>query len=407
MNFLTEIKEGLLIAFEAIRASKLRSGLTTLGIVIGIVTVTLMGTAIEGLNAAFLRSISAIGADVLFISKYPWFSEDPWWKVRNRRDILLQDGRALRAQQQMADAVSIESGTRKSVKYLDRTASNIVIVGNNEDGAAIAGMTMKTGRWFSAAEVDGSRPVCVVGADLATSFFGFDPPLGKKLRVDETNYEVIGVVDKRGKFMGMESLDNQLHLPITRFVTDHQRWPGVTVRVKVRDMKQMDEAREELRGVMRRVRRLEPGKDDDFSINAQEAFVRMFRRVSTVIAGVGLFITGLSLAVGGIGIMNIMFVSVAERTREIGIRKAIGAKRRTILLQFLIEAATICLLGGLVGLGIAWPLSRVMDQFLPATLSLPIVGMALGVSILTGVVAGFLPAWRAARMNPVDALRAE
>ena len=171
---------------------------------------------------------------------------------------------------------------------------------------------------------------------------------------------------------------------------------------------QLDEAREELRQVMRRVRRLAPNEPDDFAINQQEQFVKMFHSVAGTIAVVGLFITGLSLFVGGIGIMNIMFVSVAERTREIGIRKAIGAKRRTILLQFLTEAACICLLGGLIALGIAWPLTLAVQQwFLPATMSLTIVGIALLVSLVTGLVSGFVPAWRAARMNPVDALRSE
>jgi putative ABC transport system permease protein len=170
---------------------------------------------------------------------------------------------------------------------------------------------------------------------------------------------------------------------------------------------QLDEAREELRQVMRRVRRIAPNQPDDFSINQQDQFVQMFNRVAGTIALIGLFITGLSLFVGGIGIMNIMFVSVAERTREIGIRKAIGAKRRTILLQFLTEAACICMLGGLIGLGIAWPLTLIIQRFLPATMSLTVVGIALLVSLVTGVVSGFLPAWRAARMNPVDALRSE
>jgi putative ABC transport system permease protein len=170
---------------------------------------------------------------------------------------------------------------------------------------------------------------------------------------------------------------------------------------------QLDEAREELRQVMRRVRRIAPNEPDDFSINQQDQFVQMFNRVAGTIAIIGLFITGLSLFVGGIGIMNIMFVSVAERTREIGIRKAIGAKRRTILLQFLTEAACICMLGGLIGLGIAWPLTLIIQRFLPATMSLTVVGIALLVSLVTGVVSGFLPAWRAARMNPVDALRSE
>src|SRR5437867_2147309 len=150
-----------------------------------------------------------------------------------------------------------------------------------------------------------------------------------------------------------------------------------------------------------------PGGPDDFSINQQQQFVEMFHRVAGTIASIGLFITGLSLFVGGIGIMNIMFVSVAERTREIGIRKAIGAKRRSILLQFLMEAASICLLGGLIGLGLAWPLTLVLQTFMPAELSPLVVGLALAVALMTGVLSGFFPAWRAARMNPVDALRNE
>ena len=156
---------------------------------------------------------------------------------------------------------------------------------------------------------------------------------------------------------------------------------------------------------MRKVRRLEPDQPDDFSVNQQDQFVKIFHKLGGTIAAVGLFITGLSLFVGGIGIMNIMFVSVAERTREIGIRKAIGARRRTILVQFLIEAASICLLGGLLALAIAWPLTWIIQKFLPTNLSLPIVGIALLVSLVTGLVAGALPAWRAARLNPVDALR--
>ncbi len=175
--------------------------------------------------------------------------------------------------------------------------------------------------------------------------------------------------------------------------------------VKVRQLAQLEEAKAELRTVMRRVRRLAPSQPDDFAVNQQDQFVDLFHRIAGTIAAIGLFITGLSLFVGGIGIMNIMFVSVAERTREIGIRKAIGAKRRTILVQFLIEAASICLLGGLVGLGIAWPATLLLDKLFPATMSPLVVGIALLVSLVTGVLSGFFPAWRAARMNPVDALR--
>jgi putative ABC transport system permease protein len=158
---------------------------------------------------------------------------------------------------------------------------------------------------------------------------------------------------------------------------------------------------------MRKIRKVTPEQADDFDINQQETLVQTFNRIAWTIAMLGLFITGLSLFVGGIGIMNIMFVSVAERTREIGIRKAIGAKRRTIMIQFLTEAATICLIGGLIALALAWPLTLLISRALPAQMSLPIVGLALLVSLITGVVSGFFPAWRAARMDPVDALRNE
>ena len=179
------------------------------------------------------------------------------------------------------------------------------------------------------------------------------------------------------------------------------------IDVKVADLQDMEDAKEELRGLMRKLRRLAPGAPDDFAINQQDMFVQTFKRVGGTIASVGLFITGLSLFVGGIGIMNIMFVSVAERTREIGIRKAIGAKRRTILMQFLIEAATICLLGGVLALLVALPVTLAMKRVLPATMSATVVSVALLISILTGLISGFMPAYRAARMDPVEALRQE
>jgi putative ABC transport system permease protein len=196
-------------------------------------------------------------------------------------------------------------------------------------------------------------------------------------------------------------------IPLRNFTMDFDRTPDIALQVKVSDLVSLEDAREELRSIVRRVRRIPPGDPDDFSINQQDQIVEMFHKVAGTIAGVGLFITGLALFVGGIGIMNIMFVSVAERTKEIGVRKAIGAKRRTILMQFLTEAAAICLMGGLLALAIAWPLTLAMRQFMPATLSPLVVGLALAMAAATGIVAGFLPAWRAARMDTVDALRSE
>ncbi len=408
MNFLSELREGLLMAWDSLRANKLRSALTTLGIVIGIVTVTLMGTALAGLNAAFIKSISAIGTDVFFVAPWQWFSDEPWWKMRNRRPILLADARVLVRQTTFARATSIDVNRRMTVRYRDLSATSVTVNGTTEGGAEVGGLVLKEGRFLSTAEVDGARPVCIIGVDIAANFFPFESPIGKQIRIEGSNLEIIGVLEKRGKFLGMESLDNQVLVPVTKFVSDLVAYrPPVMVRIKVRDLKEMDEAREEIRGLMRKIRHLAPGAPDDFAINEQAAFIKTFDRMNAVLAGAGLFITGLSLFVGGIGIMNIMFVTVAERTREIGIRKAIGAKRRAILTQFLIEAAMICLLGGLIGLVIAWPITLVMDRFMPAVLSASLIGIALLVSVATGVIAGFLPAWRASKLNPVDALRAE
>jgi len=407
MTLLTELHEGLRISWSALRANRMRSALTTLGIVIGIVTVTLMGTAIRGLNEAFLTSVSAVGTDVFFIQKLPWFSDEPWWKLRNRREIYLADGQAFIRYANPAWHVTLQSVGVRTLRHGRSVATGVILVGNTEEGVVTEGLTLREGRYFTASEVSGSRPVCVLGADIANSFFPHGNAVGSRIRIDDTTFEVIGVLEKRGKFLGLENLDNTAHIPVTRLARGFVFWPGIRIVVKVGGLAQLEDAREEVRHVMRRVRRLPPGEPDDFAINTTEALIETFTRLSRVIGGVGLFITGLSLFVGGIGIMNIMFVSVTERTREIGIRKAVGAKRRAILMQFLIEAAGICLLGGLIGLILAALTTWGISQFFPARLSLGIAALALVVSALTGVVAGFLPAWRAARLNPVDALRAE
>jgi putative ABC transport system permease protein len=283
----------------------------------------------------------------------------------------------------------------------------VIVVGTTDEFQFTGGITIDSGRFISGPEADGGRPVCVVGYQVATNLFVRESPLGQRVKIGQQPFEVVGVLAKQGNFMGAFSLDNQVIIPVAQFVSGFDPFPDFNIQVKVADMENSEEAEAEVRGVMRKVRHLAPGQDDDFAINRQEALLTAFQRVSAVIASVGLFITGLSLFVGGIGIMNIMFVSVAERTREIGIRKAVGAKRRAILLQFLTEAATICLFSGLLGLGIAYLMTFGVKKFLPAHMSLTVVGVAILVSLMTGVVSGFFPAWRAARMDPVDALRNE
>ncbi len=408
MTLLSEFKESVLIAWAALRANKLRAGLTTLGIVIGIVSVTLMGTAITGLNAAFKKSLAGISADTLFIQRFSWMTGETEWRLsRNRRELTLQNAKDVARMATLVSAVSVESQGGGTVSVGRKQARGVWVEGNDENSLMVRGLSLSSGRWLTESDVQSGRPVCVLGSYLAERFFPYGGVVGSKVKLNDMNLEVVGVMEKQGAFFTGFNLDNQIVIPITRFTRDFARFPDFTIMAKVRDLSQMEDAKEELRGIMRKLRRVPPDRDDDFAINQQDALVNFFNAVGGTIAAVGLFISGLSLFVGGIGIMNIMFVSVAERTKEIGIRKAIGAKRRTILVQFLVEAATITLGAGLLGLLIAWPLTFVVDKFLAAEMPLWLMGIALLVSVLTGVVSGFLPAWRAARMNPVDALRAE
>ena len=409
MSFWLELKEGIRIAAGSIRGNKLRASLATLGIVIGILTVTLMGTAIAGLNRAFLRSISSLGADVLHVSKFSWFinSNAEWLKVQHRQEITLAQVNALEQQMTSARAIAPFTEVGAPIRYQKRTSQRVWVIGTTEQFLFTGGVNLAQGRFLVHSEVSGGRPVCVLGSQVASNLFLRESPLGKTVQLGGHDFGVVGVIEPQGNFLGQFSLDNQVFIPVKQMYACFNSQPYFSIQVKARSLEDLEETKEELRGLMRKIRRVAPAQEDDFSINQQENFVSTFNRVAGTIAAVGLFITSLSLFVGGIGIMNIMFVSVAERTREIGIRKAIGAKHRTILLQFLIEAAGICVLGGLVGVALAYPVTLVMGRFLPATMSLTAAGIALGVALVTGVVSGFLPAWRAARMRPVDALRNE
>lgn len=407
MYFWTEVKEGLIIAFRAIRANKMRSVLTTLGIVIGIVSVTLMATAIEGVNRAFDKSAAAFGTDVLYVEKWPWVSHEDWATIRNRRNMEVQYAAKIERQSVFAEAVAPVVGTRKRLTNGTYSMEDGFVSGTTHQYINAAGVTLSDGRFFTAEESGAGRPVAVIGATVAETLFPRGDPLGKVIRVGGFPYIVVGVAEKQGGLFGEFTSDKRVFMPLFSFQHQFGSRRNVSIQVRVGDLKQLEDAKIELEGIMRKIRSLPPGKPNDFNINQQEILTQTFGGISLVIASIGLFITGLSLFVGGIGIMNIMFVSVTERTKEIGIRKAIGAKRRSILVQFLVEAAALCLIGGLIGLFIAFPLSLVVDQFLPTAMPLSVVAIAILISLAVGVISGFMPAYRAARMDPVEALRYE
>jgi putative ABC transport system permease protein len=410
MRFLAELRESLGISWDAVRANKMRSALATIGIIIGIVTVTLMGAAINGLNQVFVNSLSAMGGDTFFISRFTWLNNtyESWMKMQKRRPIRPEDAEALMRQLTLSYAIDPTVYDNETVKYGTRSADGVTILGTTPDNLITTGASMAEGRFLSAADAGGGQPVCVLGGELATNLFPNESPLGKRIKIQDQSFQVVGVMQKRGNLFGSLNLDLRVIIPLREFLADIWNRPDVNIEIKANGLAQLDETKEELRQAMRHIRHLRPDEPDDFAINQQEQFIDLFHQETRTIAIIGLCVTSLSLFVGGIGIMNIMFVSVVERTREIGVRKAIGAKRRNILLQFLIEAACICLMGGLIGLSIAWLATLAVTHFLfTAAMSWEIVVIALLVSLLTGVISGFLPAWRAARMDPVEALRSE
>jgi putative ABC transport system permease protein len=407
MLFLHEIREGIKIAFEAIWANKLRSVLTTVGVVIGIVSVTLMGTALEGMNRAFDDSIRSVGADVLYVQKMPWFAGNEWWTYRNRRDITLDNAKTVERTATIPRTVSPSVSTMSIVRFRERSVDGVFISGTTEKYPEFTGTDITVGRFLTQAEAESGRPVVILGSEVAEKLFEIENPIGQLIKIDGKSFRVIGVLERQGSFLGLFSLDNQVLIPINRFMRMYGQRRNITIEVKVGSIDQLEDAKEELRGIMRQERRLAPGQPDDFAINQQEMLSQTFAGINMVVAGVGFFITGLALFVGGIGIMNITYVSVSERTKEIGIRKALGAPRRSILLQFLTESIVICLIGGLIGLMIAYPLSLIIDQTIPTAMPVSIIILALSISFSVGIISGFLPARRASRLDPVEAIRHE
>ncbi|MBR9978124.1 MAG: ABC transporter permease [Bacteroidetes bacterium] len=403
-----DYKEGMRIALNAIGANKLRSVLTTLGIVIGIVVVTLMATVIEGLGTALDKSISSLGTDVYYLSKWDWFGGE-WWKARNRKDITVRQAEQLRDRLKLAEAVVPVTNTwQRTMKYRNRSVKGNVN-GTVPEYEITSGVVPGIGRFFNEYEANAGRPVCVIGFDVAKNLFEREDPIGKSIKIGSYNYRVIGVFEKEGDFLGttMFSTDTQAFIPLENFLKVFGSNRSIDIHVKMHEGVDKEEAKEEMIGIFRSIRAVPPGEEHDFGVNTQDFLKEVFEGVVGTIGVVGFLITSLSLLVGGVGIMNIMFVSVKERTKEIGTRKALGAKSRTILLQFLIEAATICVIGGIIGLAVSFPLSLIINEVLPSSMPLWVVVLSLSISIAVGLISGIVPAYTAARMNPVDALRYE
>jgi len=407
----TQFWESTRFALLSVWSNKMRAVLTTLGIIIGIVSVTGMATVVNGIEQGFENDISSLGTDVLYIEKWPWARgpNTKWWEYINRPNLTENLADALNERSQSTQQATAVVSTGRSLKSQTQSISSASIKGVQPNYILVHQVDIEEGYFFSDFDNDGTRNVTVIGATIAEELFPFGSALGKDLKIDGAKYRVVGVLVKEGQ--GSEranSGDSEVHIPFKSFKKQFgTRLRDVSIQTKILPGILLADAKEEIRGVLRVARSLDAQEVDDFEINEQETLRASIEPVKNAIFGIGIGLTSLALLVGGIGVMNIMFVTVKERTREIGIRKAVGAKKYSILMQFLVEAIVICMVGGVIGVGLAFPLSMLIGTVLPATLDMGTVVMAFSICVAIGTVFGLAPAWSAAKSAPIEALRYE
>lgn len=405
---LSQINEYLRMAWNAIIGHKMRSFLTTLGIFIGVTTIITIWTTIQGLNNYINGTLSDIGNAVVYVEKYPWIIKNDFWKYRNRKNVSWKEFEAIKKYSRLARHIAPQLMSAKIVGYKDKRFEGIPILGTSEQFADISSNDLQDGRFLVRSDVRSRSHVVVVGAELATRLFKTRNPLGKYIKIDQQRYRIIGVLQKQGSFFG-QSRDNYAIVPIGTFQKAFGNKRGMQIAVTAASADQLGDLKEELRGILRKTRHVKPGAEDDFAINQLDQLTSFYSSATSTLYGIILLIAGISLLVGGIGITNIMLVSVTERTREIGIRKALGATRTNILSQFIFESVAIASIGGVIGiiLGIAAGMLVLNAMKVEGGIAFSSIVVGFLFSAFVGIVSGLYPAYKAAKMNPIDSLRYE
>jgi putative ABC transport system permease protein len=409
-----ELRESFVMAMSALAAHKLRSGLTLLGVLVGVFSIIVVMTAMRVMQHSIEEEFGRLGNQTFVIQKWPavpFAGPGGWEKFWRRKNITFAQGQQLKERATLASSVGMETGLwggEISSRYTT-TSPEAHLLGETPGSFPAKNWMVQEGRALVEPDVEGARDVCVLGYGLAKTLFPFGSALGDRIKADGINYTVVGVLESKGALQGGDQ-DNFAIVPLSTGLNRYGRaWRSLSILVRARDAVGYDETMEQARGLLRAIRKVPPGAEDDFELFSSDSLIAQFntftRKVRLGIAAV----SSIALLAAGIGIMNIMLVSVTERTREIGIRRAIGAKKRNIVTQFILEAVILCEVGGAAGVLLGLGGGNVTAYFLKATPVLPMDWAVFGLVLcsLVGIVFGTYPAYKAAHIDPIEALRYE
>ncbi len=414
-NIFAELRESFSMAIGAITAHKLRSALTLLGVMIGVFSIIVVMTGMRVMQSNIERQLSSLGSETFMVRKFPGayfgMSGGDYEKFWRRKNVTMTDIKKLSERAHSPLNIGMEMNFRAndfSTRFKNSVPS-VRLYGETAGSFPARNWTLAEGRLFTDSDVDGERKCCVLANGLATNIFPNCTPVGEEVKIDGIKYNVIGVLEPKGSAMGGDQ-DNFAVVPITTGLKRYGRWWwSLNALVQARDRASYDDTMEEVRAAMRVIRKVPPGKEDDFELVSNNSMIEQFKSFTKAVRLGVMLVSSIALIAAGVGIMNIMLVSVTERTREIGIRRAIGAKKRNVMVQFIMEAVVLCEVGGIIGVVLGILGGNLLAVFMKLPPVIPVDWVCLGLAIcsVVGIVFGTYPAWKAANLDPIESLRYE